>query len=151
MHIQVNEPHIVHETIDGETILMDLRSGNYFSIEKSGAVLWEILVQTGDVDALLKKSEELGDPKRSNQIQTDIKKFVSKLMEEGLIVEAESQDKSEITEEMLNSYKKVVTATDTLEVNKYSDMQEMLLLDPIHDVDDKGWPEPKKENDKENE
>jgi len=151
MHIQVNEPHIVHETIDGETILMDLRSGNYFSIEKSGAVLWEILVQTGDVDALLKKSEELGDPKKSNQIQTDIKKFVSKLMEEGLIVEAESKDKSEITGEMLNSFKKAVTATDTLEVNKYSDMQEMLLLDPIHDVDDKGWPEPKKENDKENE
>ena len=151
MNIQVNEPHIVHETIDGETILMDLRSGNYFSIEKSGAVLWEILVQTGDVDALLKKSEELGDPKKSNQIQTDIKKFVSKLMEEGLIVEAESKDKSEITGEMLNSFKKAVTATDTLEVNKYSDMQEMLLLDPIHDVDDKGWPEPKKENDKENE
>jgi len=151
MHIQVNEPHIVHETIDGETILMDLRSGNYFSIEKSGAVLWEILVQTGDVDALLKKSEELGDPKKSNQIQTDIKKFVSKLMEEGLIVEAESKDKSEITGEMLNSFKKAVTATDTLEVNKYSDMQEMLLLDPIHDVDEKGWPEPKKENDKEKE
>ena len=130
---------------------MDLRSGNYFSIEKSGAILWEILAKTGDVDALLKKSEELVDPEKLNQIQTDIKNFVNKLMEEGLIVEAESQDKSEITEQMLNSYKKVVTATDTLEVNKYSDMQEMLLLDPIHDVDDQGWPEPKKENDKENE
>jgi hypothetical protein len=27
-------------------------------------------------------------------------------------------------------------------LNKYSDMQELLLLDPIHDVDDAGWPKP---------
>jgi hypothetical protein len=27
-------------------------------------------------------------------------------------------------------------------LNKYSDMQELLLLDPIHDVDEAGWPKP---------
>jgi hypothetical protein len=27
-------------------------------------------------------------------------------------------------------------------LHKYSDMQELLLLDPIHDVDDAGWPKP---------
>ena len=28
-------------------------------------------------------------------------------------------------------------------LNKYNDMQELLLLDPIHDVDEAGWPNTK--------
>lgn len=149
MHIQVNEPHIVHETIDGETILMDLRSGNYFSIEKSGAVIWEILIQTANVDALIQKAGELSNPGKSAQVTSDIQNFVEKLLSEDLIRESERHEALEITEEMLISLKTAVTAMEALEVNKYSDMQEMLLLDPIHDVDEKGWPEPKKNNDKE--
>ncbi len=149
MNIQVNEPHIVHETIDGETILMDLRSGNYFSIEKSGAVIWEILIQTANVDTLIQKAGELSNPGQSAQVRSDIQNFVEKLLSEDLIREAERNEAPEITEEMLNSLKRAVTAMEALEVNKYSDMQEMLLLDPIHDVDEKGWPEPKKNNDKE--
>ena len=149
MNIQVNEPHIVHETIDGETILMDLRSGNYFSIEKSGAVIWEILIQTANVDSLIQKAGELSNPGQSAQVRSDIQNFVEKLLSEDLIREAERNEAPEITEEMLNSLKRAVTAMEALELNKYSDMQEMLLLDPIHDVDEKGWPEPKKNNDKE--
>jgi hypothetical protein len=149
MNIQVNEPHIVHETIDGETILMDLRSGNYFSIEKSGAVIWEILIQTENVDILIQKAGELSHPGKSAQVTSDIQNFVKKLLSEDLIREAERNEAPEITDEMLSSLKTAVTATEALEVNKYSDMQEMLLLDPIHDVDEKGWPEPKKNNDKE--
>lgn len=151
MYVQVNEPHIVHETIDGETILMDLRSGNYFSIEKSGAVIWEILHQRGDVDDLLKKSEEFSGPGQSKQIKTDIQNFVKKLLEESLLREAERTETPELTEELLNSLKEAISTMETLEVNKYSDMQEMLLLDPIHDVDEKGWPEPKKNNDNDKE
>ena len=30
-------------------------------------------------------------------------------------------------------------------LQKYSDMQELLLLDPIHDVDEAGWPKPNPE------
>jgi hypothetical protein len=25
-------------------------------------------------------------------------------------------------------------------LNKYTDMQDLLLLDPIHEVDERGWP-----------
>jgi len=28
-------------------------------------------------------------------------------------------------------------------LNKYTDMRDMLLLDPIHDVGESGWPVPK--------
>lgn len=146
MYVQVDEPHIVHETIDGETILMDLRTGNYFSIEKSGVTIWEILVQTGNVNDLLIKAEEFSNPESSKRVLTDIQTFVEKLIKENLLKQAEESKASKMTEEMLNSLKKAVVSTNVLEVNKYSDMQEMLLLDPIHDVDEKGWPEPKKDD-----
>jgi hypothetical protein len=147
MYVQVDEPHIVYETIDGETILMDLRSGNYFSIEKSGVAIWEALAESGDVDALIRIAAEACEPGKAEQVKSDIQNFVKKLLEENLLRESSESVSSKITEEMQSLLKKTVSAMTPLEINKYSDMQEMLLLDPIHDVDEKGWPEPKKDDD----
>ena len=35
---------IVHETIDGETVVINLDSGSYYSLEGSGADLWSRLL-----------------------------------------------------------------------------------------------------------
>ena len=35
---------VVHETIDGETVVINLATGNYYSIEGSGADLWSRLL-----------------------------------------------------------------------------------------------------------
>jgi Coenzyme PQQ synthesis protein D (PqqD) len=37
---------VVWSTVDGEAVLLDLSSGYYFSLNKVGAVIWEML--TGD-------------------------------------------------------------------------------------------------------
>ena len=40
---------VVHETIDGETVVIDLASGSYFSLEGSAALAWERLVLGEDL------------------------------------------------------------------------------------------------------
>ena len=39
---EVNSPAVVSEVIDGEAVIMNLKSGNYFSIQNSGAVIWDL-------------------------------------------------------------------------------------------------------------
>jgi len=38
-----NHPAVVDEMIDGEVVVIDLRSGNYFSLVQSAAVIWATL------------------------------------------------------------------------------------------------------------
>src|SRR4051794_41920880 len=37
---RVNRPHVINETIDGETVMIDLRTGTYYSLDAIGAEIW---------------------------------------------------------------------------------------------------------------
>lgn len=38
-----NQPFVVSELIDGEAIIMNLKSGNYYSTRHTGALVWDWL------------------------------------------------------------------------------------------------------------
>lgn len=73
-----------------------------------------------------------------------VTQFLEQLKEEDLIVPDQSQ-KSEISEETFAIFEtdEIKTGKLSFEVpvlHKYTDMEDLLLLDPIHEVDDEGWP-----------
>ena len=37
---RVNEPGVIHQSIDGETVIINLDSGAYYSLDAVGAVIW---------------------------------------------------------------------------------------------------------------
>jgi len=41
--LKINEPNVVHENIDGETVILNLDSGNYYSIVDVGADIWNYI------------------------------------------------------------------------------------------------------------
>jgi hypothetical protein len=141
-YLKVNEPNVVHETIDGETILLDLKTGNYFSLDGAGAHIWDFIALKGDwkkaVDLLVENNV-----KQKEVISAEVERFVAELIKEGLLVQTDefSAREDENAKEVENNLKKTATDFRSPVVNKYSDMQDLLLLDPIHDVDEKGWPE----------
>ena len=38
--LRINSPNIVHETIDGETIILNMDNGNYYSLIETGVDIW---------------------------------------------------------------------------------------------------------------
>lgn len=145
-YLRVNEPHVVHETIEGEAILLNLSTGNYYSIEWPGTVIWDLICESGDADGINQAFQKADETKR-NEIEKAFDGFLKTLVEEELLVadEKSSPVPFEVDKQTAEEFKKAVEKLDKLSLNKYSDMKDMLLLDPIHDVDEKGWPEPKKE------
>jgi hypothetical protein len=140
---RINSPKVMNEIIDGEAVLVNLDTGAYYSIDKVGSFAWSSLSQGlsigQTVDAISGRYQV--DPK---VIETDIFDFVRQLEEEDLIVpEKESRSAtpsvgsvdpaSEGSSGSELKYEKPV-------LHKYTDMEDLLLLDPIHDVDDMGWP-----------
>ena len=41
---KVNRPTVTSETVDGETIIINLESGNYYSLDGAGSAMWELIV-----------------------------------------------------------------------------------------------------------
>jgi len=136
----VNAPSVVAELIDGELVIMDLQSGNYFSAEKTGAQVWA-WIEKGyalkDVLALV-GSHFSG----AESAEEDLIAFVDQLIENNLVKEQQGGP-NPVDEPESNGSAAPYTKP---EMAIYTDMKDMLLLDPIHDVDEAGWPMPKAES-----
>jgi len=66
--------------------------------------------------------------------------FLSRLIKEGLVAPADDED------DITAIRPRPIGAENAFSaplLEKYSDMQELLLLDPIHEVGERGWPEPR--------
>ena len=47
--IRANRPQVVDDTIDGETIIVNMKNGNYYSFDKVGVLIWECIVNEADL------------------------------------------------------------------------------------------------------
>lgn len=130
---RVCAPAVVSEVIDGEAIIMDLRTGNYFSADGSGALIWQAIAEGCGRDAILTWSSDAyaGDPER---MAADIDAFIAQLSEHGLV------DVHDATAPTPKPARAERAAWRAPVLSVYTDMQDLLLLDPIHDVDEAGWP-----------
>jgi len=135
---RVNTPTVTHETIDGEAVIINLDSGNYYSLIEAGSFIWAIVergASASEVQDLVQQSYE-GDVA---DIDQGVQELLAQLQQENLIVPVDGTPAADLTG-FQNGHEK--PSFKAPQLNKFSDMQELLLLDPIHDVDDAGWPKP---------
>ena len=139
---RVNTPTVTHETIDGEAVIINLDSGNYYSLVDVGSFIWGLIekgASANDLQDQVSQSYQ-GDV---SDIDRGVQELLVQLEQENLIVPvngaAGAVDPAQVTPS--NNHHEKPSFNPPL-LHKYSDMQELLLLDPIHDVDDAGWPKP---------
>jgi hypothetical protein len=142
--LAVNPTNVVHETIDGETILIHLGTGTYYSLDGAGAAVWQLLaegVAHGELAVQLGTRYE-ADPAL---VEPSVASFVGELLEEELLVQVEPGSASPSAPASGEGNGNGVPAGGGAFVapvlHKYTDMQEFMLVDPLHDVEaDAGWP-----------
>lgn len=140
---RVNKPHVVHDTIEGETIIVNLKNGNYYSFDKTGVVIWEVLIHQGDLNFLAGCLSAL-DGELTEPTEHIISTFIAGLLKERLLVALEENEETGTRmsqEEIKGLVDKLGSRFEAPVLNKYAEMQDMLLLDPIHDTDEQGWPQ----------
>jgi hypothetical protein len=140
--LRINTPTVVHEAIDGETIILNIDSGFYYSLVETGAQIWDLLANMNSADDIV-KNLCLYYEGSDNEIDNAVNSFISELIAEDLIVSGQETDKGLSCDASGVSQPDERTAKIEFKpptLNKYSDMQDLLLLDPIHEVDVDGWP-----------
>lgn len=138
---RVNEPNVVYETFGEEVVLVNLETGKYYSISGTGPFIWNDLAKGLDIEQVVARIQRLysGD---SATISDEVTKFAERLSDEHLLVPAPRAGDPPATEIGLPAGVKSIFVSPVIE--NYDDMQDLLVLDPIHDVDDSGWPVVKK-------
>ncbi len=142
---ELNAPYVIHETIEGETIIMNLKNGFYYSFDGIGPVIWDLIVKGAHSLQIIHLLQEIfGDA--AQNMEKYIIEFIDELRANEIILEKDptGQDRPALTPEGLKAekvYSEILVKKPLF--RRYADMRDVLLLDPIHDVDEKGWPEPK--------
>jgi Coenzyme PQQ synthesis protein D (PqqD) len=137
----VNSPQVIHESIDGEVIIIDLGTGTYYSAKGSAAEVWEAIdrfpgVSEESVAAAVATAYELP----AEAVAGDVHAFVFELLSEGIVVLADAHAGDGATASIdRDGTSSGPFAAPKLE--KYTDMQDLVLIDPVHEVDATGWPE----------
>lgn len=136
---RVNTPTVTHEIIDGEAVIINLDSGNYYSLVEEGSFIWGLVEKGASANELQNAILQTyqGD---AQEIDRGVQELLVQLQQENLIVPVDGA--SEAPDVSLSDKNHEKPLFNPPSLNKYSDMQELLLLDPIHDVDDAGWPKP---------
>ena len=136
-----NEREVSHDTIDGEVILIHLRSGIYYSIEKIGAWIWSCIVEGAAFGEILSSLNNVYSEKDS--LEEGVSDFMNHLLQEELIVEQDLVDNGlSLTPALAVTEFESSSKFEPPKLHVYTDMQTLLLLDPIHEVDEAGWPSP---------
>lgn len=135
---RINSPTIVQETIDGEVVIVNLAQGAYYSLLDTATDIWSGIEQGLPQSVIVSKLLQRYDI-QAEAAETAVENFLQQLLAEEIIVPETNSNPAQETEESNNgSSQKEVFKLPVL--SKYTDMEELLALDPIHDVDEMGWP-----------
>jgi hypothetical protein len=137
---EVKTANIVHETIEGETVIVNLENGYYYSTDKLGSVFWNLL-QSGlayqEIIELLVEHY----PQDLDEIRNSFAGLIEELQAEGLIAKTGGETSAATPNQVLGALGDLEFSAPVLQ--KHEDMEELLLVDPIHDVEESGWPNKK--------
>ena len=138
---RINSPLVTGEAIDGEVVIIHLDNGNYYSLLEVGERIWQHLVAGKRLEDIVREltTSYTCDETRARQ---SLERLVAELLAEELIVPRESEG----ADLELGPAMSVAAAPPERRpfvepvLQKYTDMQSLLMVDPIHEVTDQGWP-----------
>jgi division protein CdvB (Snf7/Vps24/ESCRT-III family) len=77
-------PEVISQEVSGETVLLDLESENYFGLDEVGTRIWQLIKETGDLQAIYNTLLDEYEVEEQ-RLQTDLEALLSEIAGLGLI------------------------------------------------------------------
>ncbi|GMU79567.1 MAG: hypothetical protein AMXMBFR46_23570 [Acidimicrobiia bacterium] len=126
---------VIAETIGDETMVIDTESGIFYSLRGVASALWALLEGGATLGALVSVTE--GRYPDADGVGTAVRSFVQALADEALIAATEASPHPDAADDDRTAWP---ATFDAPSLDAHRDMNDLLLVDPLHDVDDAGWP-----------
>lgn len=133
----VKQSGVIHQDFEGEGVVIDLDTGNYFSLPGAAGALWRRL--TAGAASAADLADELVSLYEVDHAAAlaDAIVFLADLEREGLVVDGAGTAVAVGSPPVVDRAAYVAPTLDA-----YRELQDLLLLDPVHEVDPAvGWPQ----------
>jgi len=133
---EVSTPDVVAEDFGGEVVVLNLANGRYFSLLGVSADIWRDLARGHKprdlIDYAAAARASLGEA---------VAALISGLISEGLVRPLTDSEGRASPMEAASAAAALLACEEVPPMESFDDMAELILADPIHDVDeDIGWP-----------
>ena len=81
----VRRKDLIAQSLEGELVMLDMQSGNYFGLDPIASKIWDYLASPKDIKTLcqsLMQEYEVGE----DECQADVCSFISDLLDKGMVV-----------------------------------------------------------------
>jgi hypothetical protein len=124
------------EVLDGEAVIIDLASGRYHGTPGVGATVWQAISAGHSLEGIVAEvaRRHAGLP---DDAVSQIRRFIEQLVAAGLVVEdSGGNTPASISEAPVPA----ATPWSAPVLESHDDLADLLLLDPVHEVTEEGWP-----------
>ena len=142
MRFRINRPIVVDEVFDDEVVIIHFDTGNYYSLDSVGTEIWGLIEGGASVGEIVASLAQRYDDSHA-EMEEAITRFVVELQEEDLVAASAPKNLTALQGGEKRSAAPPATSGQPFRapiISRYTDMQDLLLLDPIHEVDEDGWP-----------
>jgi hypothetical protein len=123
--LRPRDEEIAAKVIDGEAIIINLANGIYYSMDKVGGLIWDLLQVGYDLEEIVVAVTERYAVSRE-QVQADVQELVEELLRENLV--SVSENGASVEKRQVEQQEKLPYEVPKL--NIYRDMGDLLALDP---------------------
>lgn len=130
---KLNEEKMFYDMAEGQAIVINFTTGMYYGTSSLGSAVLDALLAGAAVEDVCKAIQAL--PGCPADMEEQLKAFIAQLQEKEILVSGESTgaacalDASHLADGF------------ALTVDEFAEVQDLILADPVHDVDvEQGWP-----------
>jgi hypothetical protein len=137
VRLQLAGPRIIHREHGGETLVIDLASGSYFCLEGAGPTIWRAAVEGTPVDAICGAVAEAHPDTPPAALRHIVVSFLLRLRDEHLLVECDGAQVGAAAGDVVDGALDgagTLTGASLPKLTKFTDLADLLLADPIHEV-----------------
>ena len=120
------DEEVASKVIDGEAIIINLANGVYYSMDKVGALIWDLLQAGCTLEEMILAVTDQYDVSREDA-ESNVRELVQELVQENLVVSTENGIPLPTADQLDHKEK---AAYETPKLNIYRDMGDLLALDP---------------------
>ena len=120
------DEEVASKVIDGEAIVINLGNGVYYSMDKVGALIWDLLQAGCTLEEMILAVTDQYDVSREDA-ESNVRELVQELVQENLVVSTENGIPLPTADQLDHKEK---AAYETPKLNIYRDMGDLLALDP---------------------
>ncbi|HEX9209338.1 MAG TPA: PqqD family protein [Bradyrhizobium sp.] len=131
MALTTSVPLLISQQFDSEVVLANYQNGVYYNLDGSAAQVWLGLKAGRTVEEIASAFAATtgGD---AASIAQQVQAFVDSMLAEGLIANGDADARSETWAP--------AGAFAAPDFQRFDNLRELLLMDPVHDAGEEGWP-----------